>query len=667
MNKPFAPQASNSYGSPPNGAPLQSLTALKRWSSNDKSLPDVNRVRHIHIYDFDNTLFASPLPNRLIWTSGAIGKLVQPNPFINGGWWHDSSILASTGDGLDKEESRAWQGWWNEEIAASARQSAGQKDVLAVLLTGRAERSFAELVLRMAKSKGLKFDMVCLKPEVTPTNQRVKSTMGFKTQLIQSLLLTYTRAEKIKIWEDRPNHARQFRRVIEDFNRAVQNRQYHISRPRVWYDIVDVKTLATSLDEVTEVAEVQRIINLHNQAIVNGTAPEASLPWQMKEVVAYTAYYITSDEDRRTLSCLARIPNASHQKDIAYHSTHAVIHPGALSPEQLHLLGGLNNTVRFRVTHTGSHNMGLWAVKIEPVVGTQRVSLDLDQLRIVLACHLSLHLTQERDITNWQPLTGPPIEFDAELRERTLLDLEQEETAHAQTTPKKHFSAPRPASSRLPTAVPVRTSGVNANRKRPREGSSSDEGQTGNATEAAEYIALDFDEPTTYDVRPPYGGGRNNQRDYRPPAAISGPGASGRQDRNQQRGRGGRRGDGGGGGGRGGYGYRLDDTYRKRDRDQYGGFRGRDRDDGFRGRGGRGGRSRGGGPAQGAYGRDGYDSERDRRLAYREQHKPREYGHGQGHGQAHGHGHNRGYQDLDAAYQVDGAGDLRDEGLYDAY
>ena len=50
-----------------------------------------------------------------------------------------------------------------------------QKDALNVLLTGRAEAAFGDLLKRMTKSKGLEFDMICLKPEVGPNNQRFPS------------------------------------------------------------------------------------------------------------------------------------------------------------------------------------------------------------------------------------------------------------------------------------------------------------------------------------------------------------------------------------------------------------------------------------------------------------------------------------------------------------
>ena len=41
---------------------------------------------------------------------------MAPDAFVNGGWWHDASILAATGEGLEKEEPKGWKGWWNEQI-----------------------------------------------------------------------------------------------------------------------------------------------------------------------------------------------------------------------------------------------------------------------------------------------------------------------------------------------------------------------------------------------------------------------------------------------------------------------------------------------------------------------------------------------------------------------
>ena len=37
------------------GNAVHTTTALKRWSCADKQLPAVERIKSIHIYDFDNT------------------------------------------------------------------------------------------------------------------------------------------------------------------------------------------------------------------------------------------------------------------------------------------------------------------------------------------------------------------------------------------------------------------------------------------------------------------------------------------------------------------------------------------------------------------------------------------------------------------------------------
>ena len=58
----------------------------------------------------------SPLPNQKLWNHQTAGFLQNQDSFINGGWWHDEQILAATGQGLEKEEPRGWDGWWNEQI-----------------------------------------------------------------------------------------------------------------------------------------------------------------------------------------------------------------------------------------------------------------------------------------------------------------------------------------------------------------------------------------------------------------------------------------------------------------------------------------------------------------------------------------------------------------------
>lgn len=72
-----------------------------------------------------------------------------------------------------------------------------------MLLTGRSESGFADIIKRMVTSKKLEFDMICLKPEAGPNNERFPSTIAFKQILLEDLILTYKQADEIRVYEDR--------------------------------------------------------------------------------------------------------------------------------------------------------------------------------------------------------------------------------------------------------------------------------------------------------------------------------------------------------------------------------------------------------------------------------------------------------------------------------
>jgi len=82
--------------------------------------------------------------------------------------------------------------------------SVKQEDVLTVLMTGRGERNFADIIKRIVASKSLAFDMICLKPQAGPNNERFASTMNYKQAVLKDLVYTYKDADEIRIYEDRP-------------------------------------------------------------------------------------------------------------------------------------------------------------------------------------------------------------------------------------------------------------------------------------------------------------------------------------------------------------------------------------------------------------------------------------------------------------------------------
>ncbi|KAF2752172.1 hypothetical protein M011DRAFT_394178 [Sporormia fimetaria CBS 119925] len=403
-------------------------TSLSRWRCNDEDepLPKVDEIKAIHVYDFDNTLFASPLPNKTIWNQMSIGQLSSPDAFTHGGWWHDSSILAATGEGLEKEEARAWAGWWNEQIVSLVELTMQQKDALCVLLTGRSEKGFADLIKRMVRSKGLKFDMVCLKPAIGPAGQRFKSTMEFKQELLKEIVYTYKDAGEIRIYEDRVKHTKGFRDFFFDFNSAAMRSQLNPPRAPLIAEVIQVPENATSLDPVTEIAEIQRMINLHNKAILSGTASSNATPYTIKKTVFYTGYMIPSSVTEKLIS-LVRVPQNVPKGDIKYLANSILITPRPAPRTILERVGGLGAKCTWRVTGTALFENKLWAARVEPVPKNAKIYSENNTPTVVLATRKGARPADAVRIQNWHPVAEDmAFEFETTVAEKSALVIREE-------------------------------------------------------------------------------------------------------------------------------------------------------------------------------------------------------------------------------------------------
>ncbi|KAF2400122.1 hypothetical protein EJ06DRAFT_511388 [Trichodelitschia bisporula] len=382
-----------------------SVVALQRWSCIDTPLPEVSQIEEIHIYDFDNTLFHTPTPNRKLWHSSALGKLMGESIFANGGWWHDPSVLASTGEGIEKEEPRAWAGFWNETLVELVQLSRQQGHVLTVLLTGRGEQRFADLIKRMVRSKGLKFDMICLKR--ADGSAPYPTTMAYKKSLIKEIMLTYHHAREIRIYEDRQNHVREFQEFLSKFNTNPLGRL-------IDGKVIPVRDQASTLDNVTEVCEVQRMVNAHNVAYLAGSLGSGAFPYQLKAAVDRTCYALQradTDKFRPFVPSAAGIDFAADEMFICM---------GVAPSHILSTSGKLGTAVRFRVDAVGNLETRIWAARVIPLKGQGRPR----NMILATATGSGATFRDINQITNWRPVHG--IEFDATVTEKQLIVIEQE-------------------------------------------------------------------------------------------------------------------------------------------------------------------------------------------------------------------------------------------------
>ncbi|KAM0162025.1 hypothetical protein ACHAQE_003447 [Botrytis cinerea] len=498
-------------------------TALNRWSVADKQLPAVDKIKALHVYDFDNTLFNSPLPNPKLWNGPTIGFLQTQDTFATGGWWHDSRILAATGEGVEKEEPRAWKGWWNERIVELIQLSMQQKDVLSILLTGRSEAGFSELLKKMLASRGLDTDMIVLKPAAGPRNERFSSTMNFKQCFLESLMETYKGAEEIRIYEDRVRHVKAFRDFFTDYNKRQNGSNGIPSRSTIIAEVIQVADGATLLDPVVEAAEVQRLINDHNAAIEARNYGERL---QIKKTVFYTGYLINNTDTQKLLT-LAQLPSNMPDTEAKFLANNVLITPRPCPESILQKVGGMGSKTTWEVTGTAVFENKIWAARVRPVPESKKFYTENPIPVVVLALRKGARPIDAGKIQNWQPV--PPEKafvFESTVGEKVLLRIEKEdlsENEYESLFPNKSFK-------RKHSPEPKPTSGsYGGNYQGP---SNKRGGQENN-----------------------YGGGRGGRGNHR---------GNGNQRGGYGRNNRGGNGNGGGGGGKGkgrGYGYRsLDDV-----------------------------------------------------------------------------------------------------------
>lgn len=347
--------------------------------------------------------------------------------FLGGGWWHDSNILAATGEGIEKEEKRGWEGWWNESIVQLVELSMQQKDALSVLLTGRGESNFSELIKRIARSKKLDFDMVCLKPATGPAGQRFKNTMEFKQELLKDIVYTYKDAEEIRVYEDRVKHTKGFRDFFFEFNKDLLAGRNQSSRKPIIAEVIQVAENATQLDPVAEIAEIQKLMNAHNTQVKTGSAPPGTVPYQIKKTVFYTGYMIPANMTER-LSSLVTIPaNSMPKDDIRYLANSILITPKPCPRSILDKVGGIGAKMRWKITGISCFENKLWAARVEPIPKNAKFYSENPTPTIVLAIRRNGRPADAARITNWHPVSeSQAFEFDSVVGEKQMLRIEEE-------------------------------------------------------------------------------------------------------------------------------------------------------------------------------------------------------------------------------------------------
>ncbi|KAI9245195.1 hypothetical protein EDC94DRAFT_551354 [Helicostylum pulchrum] len=231
--------------------------------------------KKLAIFDFDSTLFFSPLLSSTIWHPDLL-RLATAESVYGPGWWRDiRSLDLGPFDDLKKT---AWEGYWNEKIVQDARDCIADENTMTVVLTGRRFHPFHQLIPDMLESKGLQFDLIGLRPDPESvsdnqweatgnktqltyniTGSVFRSTMHFKTCFILNLLHNIPSIDNVVMWDDRYHHVKRFQEYLYTVRESGT-----ISEGKVIY----VPGIRPKYNPEWQKRVIGHIIETHNKALM---------------------------------------------------------------------------------------------------------------------------------------------------------------------------------------------------------------------------------------------------------------------------------------------------------------------------------------------------------------------------------------------------------------
>ncbi|KAI8806384.1 hypothetical protein BJ742DRAFT_680124, partial [Cladochytrium replicatum] len=181
----------------------------------------------LHIFDFDSTLFRSPMPNPSLWSPDVAGALIG-----DCGWFSEPRTLAPP-----YVPKHPGDEWFDQKVVRRVRQVREDKDVcsLVCLLTGRRLDLFGQRIREICLSLDppLDFDMYFFREgfDSSNTKHHFPTTLDFKLAVLGQILNTFPSITRIEIFDDRARHldifSREFRALI-DSGRLQSFESYHV-------------------------------------------------------------------------------------------------------------------------------------------------------------------------------------------------------------------------------------------------------------------------------------------------------------------------------------------------------------------------------------------------------------------------------------------------------
>lgn len=148
------------------------------------------KFKKLYIFDFDGTLFRSPLPKK------DYEKESEE-------WWSDPESLGASTVGQKPEPEM-----WHEDTVKAMQDAIAEPDSYVVVMTGR-NNVLQDRIQEILDSAGLK-------PDELITNPKIGDTTGYKRQEMQYLLRQFPNVREVEFWEDRKADLKGYERLGEE-------------------------------------------------------------------------------------------------------------------------------------------------------------------------------------------------------------------------------------------------------------------------------------------------------------------------------------------------------------------------------------------------------------------------------------------------------------------
>lgn len=223
-----------------------------------------------------------------------------------------------------------------------------------------------------------------------------------------------------------------FRDFFENLNLRLQTGAGSLTRSPITAEVIQVIEENTFLEPVSEIAEVQRMINSHNTIQHDQAVSKVRSrlnTFFIKRLVLFTGYLVSQSDSQRLIHDLLipTLPDGiSEASDMKYMANSIMIKPGptprpVLQPI-LNRIGGMGKRLSWQVTGIAAFENKVWAARVAPVSSKEPFYADKNQPMVVLAVRKHGRPGDAIQIQNWLPVPADKaLIFDTVIDEKVVL------------------------------------------------------------------------------------------------------------------------------------------------------------------------------------------------------------------------------------------------------